>query len=843
MASHPVRPPRPLDFSATDGSAGQGGEDAGASPAPAFAALNKVLDLPGLPSAPTPYPLSEDGKYYKVNLLHRNFLPPTASATFSSGVHQLGAAAPTFVFDGGDQAFTAVTDTPGDPNVVVTLLVDMGQYFSVGAVRPLYPPFLGGGYPFRQRIRLATKLGPNPDWRTPVEESPVPTTDTTLSFDATPGRFLELTMIGNGCNLYELFVYPSAQTSPTPTSANGYDLTSLGSTSTVNDNYFPLGLHWPLSWPAGGFYPKTMPWGPTGDAVATIDLGEQYPVSRLQLNFFWSTPWVNGGRLEVGSTPDMYTTVADSGPGHYFFPWPHTLNFPFSAQPVRYIRATDYFIPGSGLSGQTLWAVHAFADPGQHLGYFPLSADGKYFGVNLLRRPTSDAQPGATVAYANGATTPGWNPVVQDPNNVVDGDDNPFIWSTPGPLPDATVTIIVDLKQVQSIGAVRQYYWTGPTSSSMRIAETLSGPWKQVLDDTPITPRPYTLSDTTISFEATSARYVELTMKGTPAGGLAGLQELMVYPSSAAEPAPSSGSHLDLSYLTGLVYTPNANMGIAGGPRVHVTGPGYGYYVKSAAQGGTGDGTITIDLGQKFQISEVDLSYLYNQTWPAGGKLDVDDGAGNWVTVFESGHGTPLGLASDGPQKITFAARATRYVRLTAYFDGASSGLLTGIEVFGENVECVPNCNTKACGDDLSDGCGTMCPGVCGGGQVGCTTDAQCQAGLVCRGHVAGSAVATVCVAETCLISPQLLGCGYSGAPCGPSCTKSPICSSDDQCPSGYVCGMGNGHAMASPAQMFVSCRVVAPPRKPSAVARYPTSVACASAPLSATTSTAATPT
>jgi len=185
MASHPVRPPRPLDFSATDGSAGQGGEDAGASPAPAFAALNKVLDLPGLPSAPTPYPLSEDGKYYKVNLLHRNFLPPTASATFSSGVHQLGAAAPTFVFDGGDQAFTAVTDTPGDPNVVVTLLVDMGQYFSVGAVRPLYPPFLGGGYPFRQRIRLATKLGPNPDWRTPVEESPVPTTDTTLSFDAT----------------------------------------------------------------------------------------------------------------------------------------------------------------------------------------------------------------------------------------------------------------------------------------------------------------------------------------------------------------------------------------------------------------------------------------------------------------------------------------------------------------------------------------------------------------------------------------------------------------------------------------------------------------------------------
>jgi hypothetical protein len=44
--------------------------------------------------SPSSYSVSADGKYYNVNLLFRNFLPPTANATFSNGVAQLGAAAP-----------------------------------------------------------------------------------------------------------------------------------------------------------------------------------------------------------------------------------------------------------------------------------------------------------------------------------------------------------------------------------------------------------------------------------------------------------------------------------------------------------------------------------------------------------------------------------------------------------------------------------------------------------------------------------------------------------------------------------------------------------------------------
>jgi hypothetical protein len=193
---------------------------------------------------------------------------------------------------------------------------------------------------------------------------------------------------------------------------------------------------------------------------------------------------------------------------------------------------------------------------------------------------------------------------------------------------------------------------------------------------------PSTTGDSTSSFAAVSARYVELTMKGTPAIGFVDLLELQVFPSSETDPAPSSGSHLDLSYLTGMTVSPNANMAIAGGPQIHSPGP-YAYYVKNAAQGAAGDATLTLDLGQQYQVSELALSWYSNQTWPAGGKVDVDDGSGNWVTVFDSGRGTALGSAADGTQRIPFATHQTRYVRLTGYFDpAAAQGLLQNIEVF-----------------------------------------------------------------------------------------------------------------------------------------------------------------
>ncbi|HEX5018815.1 MAG TPA: SpvB/TcaC N-terminal domain-containing protein, partial [Actinomycetes bacterium] len=41
---------------------------------------------------------------------------------------------------------------------------------------------------------------------------------------------------------------------------------------------------------------------------------------------------------------------------------------------------------------------------------------------------------------------------------------------------------------------------------------------------------------------------------------------------------------------------------------------------------------------------------------------------------------------------------------------------------------------------------------------------------------------------KVCLQNPQVGGCGFPGAACGPTCTTQPECTSDANCPSGYVC-------------------------------------------------------
>jgi cysteine-rich repeat protein len=638
-------------------------------------ALQVLPDFPEQPPPSTSFRVSADGKYYFVNLLRRNYPPPTANATFAGGAAQYTVYEPGWAINGDDSPFLWSAPSAADPDAVATLTIDMGQYFSVGAVRPVY-----SNTPALQRIRLATTPG---NWTTVLQTTPAAIAyDQTFSFDATPARYLELTMSGTAAYsvvlLEELFVYPSAQRSPPPSTADGYDLGYLSTTTANSNAYTPN----PTLWPAGDIFGRiptqTYPPYATGDAVATVDLGAQYPVSKLSLGFYVGSNWVTGGRLEVAAVPGAYSTIYDSGRGKVFGALlTQTEDFSFAEQLVRYIRVSDYFVPGVGVSGGILQSVQAFSTPAPRVAYYPLSADSKYFNVNLLQRPTGDIQPSASVVFVDGAI-PSWSPQSVIAGNAIDGDDNSFVlWTNWAPDPSASATLTVDLGRVESIGAVRQIYVYPPVSSSIRVAETLAGPWMQVLVDTPAVG-----GESTTSFDETSARYVELTMKGTPAAGFANLAELQVFPSSASDPAPSSGSHLELGYLTGMTSSWNANMGIAGGYQIHSASP-YGYYVKNTAQGATGDATVTLDLGQQYQVSELALSWFYGQTWPAGGKVDVDDGSGNWLTVFDSGRGTPLGSAADGPQRIPFAPHLTRHVRLTGYFDPAAvQGLLLSIEVF-----------------------------------------------------------------------------------------------------------------------------------------------------------------
>jgi hypothetical protein len=112
-------------------------------------------------------------------------------------------------------------------------------------------------------------------------------------------------------------------------------------------------------------------------------------------------------------------------------------------------------------------------------------------------------------------------------------------------------------------------------------------------------------------------------------------------------------------------------------------------------------------------------------------------------------------------------------------------------------------CNSDSdCADgvDCSDGicggpnaaCGTCAPGLtCESGNckvplgnTGCDLPTDCVTGATCINHT--------CMLPECLTTPQI-ECGFVGARCGPSCTPHPICTSDDDCDSGYHCPEDNG--------------------------------------------------
>jgi hypothetical protein len=619
-------------------------------------AVQFLPDLPEPAPPVTPYPVSADGKYYYVNLLRRNYAPPTASATLANDAAIYLGFGPQFVFDGDDSPFQWTTPIAADPDATSTMIVDLGQYFSIGAVRPLYRRD-GQFNPVSQRVRLATTPG---NWTTVVPMTPVASNDTTLSFDATPARYLELTELGansNAVSLAELFVYPSAQSTPPPTSADGYDLGYLATTS-VNDNFFAPG-RLAMSWPAGNFWAKTVAQGAIGDAVGSVDLGAQYWLSRLSLCFAHTGTWDSGGRLDVAALPDTFTTIHDSGRGASFGPIVNGCQeYAFPAQPVRYIRSTDYFVPGVGPSGSVLWSVQAFVNPALGVAYYPLSGGGKYFNVSLLARPASAAQPSVSIAYANGPVPYPPSPAVQDLTAAFDGNITGFSWWTSaGANPNATATFMVDLGQVASIGGIGGTAG-GFVSYGLRVAET-PGLWTQVFSSAPLT-----ANDLTHSFDAVRARYLELTMTGTTASRIASVNELLVYPSSASDPAPSSAELHDLSYLPGMTVSANSNMSMGTNPSARAQQT---YYVGRPVPSATGDGTITYDLAQQYQISQINLPFYPGKNWPGGGKIEVDDGSGTWVTVFDSGRGNPLGSVA-GTQIITFPTRVARLIRFTDYF-------------------------------------------------------------------------------------------------------------------------------------------------------------------------------
>jgi hypothetical protein len=260
-----------------------------------------------------------------------------------------------------------------------------------------------------------------------------------------------------------------------------------------------------------------------------------------------------------------------------------------------------------------------------------------------------------------------------------DMDGTSFAFQTTTANPNATATLTIDLGQVESVGAIHLVFTRMSLSYSLRAAPTI-GAWTQVVPDTPVPSG--NAGNVSASFAAISARYLELTLKGTPTALLAAISEFQALPSVLSDPAPSSTSQFDLSYLTGVTFTQDANLQKTSYFLGHP--PQFAFGGKTVAQGATSDGAVTIDLGQQYQISQLGLSFGFGTNWAAGGKVDLDDGSGTWTTVFDSGRGTAFGLIN-AIQNISFSQRPARRIRITDYFVpgvGCSIGWLANVAVF-----------------------------------------------------------------------------------------------------------------------------------------------------------------
>jgi cysteine-rich repeat protein len=349
-------------------------------------------------------------------------------------------------------------------------------------------------------------------------------------------------------------------------------------------------------------------------------------------------------------------------------------------------RAAGAGIPDVGLQFAPAQTTDARVD------VFPLSADGNYYNVNVLRRAHGYAVAQVSATYTNGATAQ--NQSAYAPARIFDGSDESFRWITPitpgtntpiGPDPDATVVTTLDLGRVVQLGAMRQYFvggnWT-PVSFQLRLAQTV-GQWSTVIPQTNYavtTPA----NDTISEFPAFGARYVELTFVGTSASGQVHLNELFLYPSAQASPPPSTAEGYDLTYLP-TVTGSSGNVNLQGTANALFDKLNGGFNGRTIAQGANADGSTVIDLGAWYTATDLALCFRLSQPWVGGGLAEISADGTSWTAVTNVPRGTSVGPSAPGPMLITFPGQTLRYVRITDYFTpgvGTSTAALDEVQIF-----------------------------------------------------------------------------------------------------------------------------------------------------------------
>ena len=321
---------------------------------------------------------------------------------------------------------------------------------------------------------------------------------------------------------------------------------------------------------------------------------------------------------------------------------------------------------------------------------FPLSADGVYYNVNVLRRGPDFPPPTATVSAIGPS-----QPYIFPPYSAFDGDDAAvsFVSTTVYPYqadPTAGQVLTIDLGRVVSLSASRQQYpgtYTAPDTIQLRLAET-PGNWVTVVPTESIAKTGQLNLEIVHEFAPTLTRYVELTQIGVPPKGIVSLYELSLYPSAPANPPPSTADGYDVTQLTGLSESCDKNMYFGNGSAgTRLTDKRFVSFAagRTPAQGGTADGSFVLDLGDWLAISEIDTPFYAGDNWQGGGMIEIAADPSSWVKVYDSGRGHQFGPGGFGAQAARFPKQTARYIRVTDYFIpgvGLSPNAMEEVEVF-----------------------------------------------------------------------------------------------------------------------------------------------------------------
>ncbi len=309
-----------------------------------------------------------------------------------------------------------------------------------------------------------------------------------------------------------LTVNSNANNSPTTVGLSGSGIDSStniasgrpASASSSNGSYLPANLtdadpstYWES---ANGSFPQ---W-------AQVDLGQNYSVGKLVLKLPPSTAW--GARTEtlsvLGSTDgSTFATIVGSA-GYTFDPNANdnTVTIPFSAATARYVRVD--------ITANTGWPAGQLSD----FEVFPAGSGGGTNANLALNKPTSESS--NTQNYGSA--------------NVTDGNQSTYWESANNAFPQ---WVQVDLGSAQSVSRVvlqlpPSTAWGARTETLSVLGSTDGSTFATLVGSAGYTFDPNANNNTvTITFAATSQRYVRVNFTantGWPAGQLA---ELQVWPS------------------------------------------------------------------------------------------------------------------------------------------------------------------------------------------------------------------------------------------------------------------------------------------------------------------------